>query len=158
MKTVGLPNRLSFDIGPYFIILSSSHFSAVLARIARRRPRLWPMIGIPSEPGATLFDDSVLLISRSRTGIRKRKRASRIFMIKKAEEKGNWFWKYYWVFQWGFLKKVLPLCWSIAIRNIIAKRMVPIPVGIVKLPIKSYWNFILNWENLILVAWWLDIF
>lgn len=79
MKTVGLPKRLTFDMGPYFIILSSSHFSAVLALIARRRIRLWPIIGSPSEPGGNLFDD--LLLRRKKMEIEKTKMVNEIFIF-----------------------------------------------------------------------------
>lgn len=82
MKTVGLPKRLSFETGPYFSILCCSHFSAVLARMARRRPRLWPIMGSPNEPGGTLFGDLFLLAKRSKMGMRRRKTVKkRVFMI-----------------------------------------------------------------------------
>lgn len=58
MKTVGLPKRLIFETGPYFAILCWSHVSAVLARIARRRARLWLIKGIqmsPEEPFLLFF-------------------------------------------------------------------------------------------------------
>lgn len=80
-KTVGLPKRLSFDIGSYFVILCSSHFSAVLARMALRRPRLWPIKGIPSEPGGNLFDDLLPFVRRKKMGMRNREMARKIFMI-----------------------------------------------------------------------------
>ena len=69
IKTVGLPKRLSFDIGPYFVILCWSHFSAVLARLAPRRLRLWPIKGIPSEPGGSLFDDLLPFVRRKKMGM-----------------------------------------------------------------------------------------
>jgi len=64
MKTVGLPKRVSIDIEPYFCILSRSHFSAVLVLIALRSCRLWPIMGIPSEPGGSFLDDFLPLIRR----------------------------------------------------------------------------------------------
>lgn len=69
IKTFGLPKRLSFDIGPYFVILCWSHFSAVLARLAPRRLRLWPIKGIPSEPGGSLFDDLLPFVRRKKMGM-----------------------------------------------------------------------------------------
>ena len=81
IKTVGLPKRLSFDIGPYFLILCSGHFSAVLARMALRRPRLWPIKGIPSKPGGSLFDDLLPFLRRKKMGMRNREIARKIFMI-----------------------------------------------------------------------------
>lgn len=57
MKTVGLPKRLSFEIGPYFLALPEIHFSAVLALMAQRKLRLWPTTGMPNDPGGILFDD-----------------------------------------------------------------------------------------------------
>lgn len=57
MKTVGFPKRLSLETGPYFLSLSSDHASAILARIALRRPRLWPTKGSPSDPGGSSSDD-----------------------------------------------------------------------------------------------------
>lgn len=81
MNTVCLPKRISFDIGPYFLILASSHFSAVLARMARRRPMLWPIKGIPSDPGGNLFDDLLPHDRRRKMGVRKRKIARKIFMF-----------------------------------------------------------------------------
>lgn len=77
MKTVGFPKRLSFETEPYFLILCSSHFSAVLARMALRRPRLWPIMGSPSEPGGSLYDDFFLLVRRRKMGMRKRKTVMR---------------------------------------------------------------------------------
>lgn len=54
------------------MILCSSHFSAVLARLALRRPRLWPIKGIPSEPGGNLFDDLLPFVRRKKMGMRNR--------------------------------------------------------------------------------------
>ncbi|POO00377.1 hypothetical protein TorRG33x02_037900 [Trema orientale] len=80
-KTVGLPKRVSFEIGPYLLILSSSHFSAVLALIALRKLRLWPIIGIPSEPGGSFFVDLLLLIKRRNMGIRSMREVNRLLMV-----------------------------------------------------------------------------
>lgn len=81
MNTVGFPKRDNFDMGPYFIILCCNHCSAVLALIARRRLRLWPIMGIPSEPGGSLFDD-LLLVRRRKIGRTKKKMVNRIlFMV-----------------------------------------------------------------------------
>lgn len=79
MNTVGLPKRLNFDMGPYFLILCSSHFSAVFDLMAPRRPRLWPIMGMPSEPGGSLFDD-LLLVRRRKAGRRKRKKMNNALM------------------------------------------------------------------------------
>jgi hypothetical protein len=49
--------------------------------MARRRPRLWPKRGIPSDPGGTLFDDLLPLARRRKMGMRKRKIAKKIFII-----------------------------------------------------------------------------
>jgi hypothetical protein len=50
-STVGVPNSDSFDTGPYRLTRDLIHRSAVLLRMARRRPRLWPITGRPREPG-----------------------------------------------------------------------------------------------------------
>lgn len=73
MKTVGFPNRVSFETGPYFAILLSSHSSAVLVRMARRRPRLSPIKGIPSDPGGSFLED-FLLLTRKRKMVMSRKK------------------------------------------------------------------------------------
>jgi hypothetical protein len=44
--------------------------------MARRKPRLWPKRGIPSDPGGTLFDDLLPLVRRRKMGTRKRKIAN----------------------------------------------------------------------------------
>lgn len=78
---MGFPKRLSFEIGPYFLALSSSHFSAVLAFIALRRPRLWPIMGNPNDPGGILCDDLFpLLLRRRKMGRRKMERIKKIFI------------------------------------------------------------------------------
>lgn len=63
-KTVGLPKRVSLDMGPNFLILLLIHCSPVFVRMAQRRPRLWPMIGIPRDPGGSLFDGFLVLVRR----------------------------------------------------------------------------------------------
>jgi hypothetical protein len=53
----------------------------VLACIARRKARLWPKKGIPSEPGGTLFDDLLPLVRSRKMGMRKRKVARKIVIV-----------------------------------------------------------------------------
>lgn len=86
MNTVGLPNRFSFDMGPYLLTLSWIHCSAVFARIARRRSKLWPIMGIPIEPGGTVVVDEeyvvfLVLLRKIRIGMRKTRAAKRILSI-----------------------------------------------------------------------------
>ncbi|GMP65379.1 hypothetical protein CsSME_00026199 [Camellia sinensis var. sinensis] len=84
MKTVGLPNRLSFEIGPYFLTLSSSHCLAVLAFITWRRVRLWPMMGSPRDPGGSFCDDLVFFTRRKKMGMRNsRRRVRKGFMVER---------------------------------------------------------------------------
>ncbi|KAM3223822.1 hypothetical protein ACQJBY_057289 [Aegilops geniculata] len=54
-STVGVPNSDSFDTGPYLSIRSCTHrLPPSPPRMARRRPRLWPITGRPREPGGRL--------------------------------------------------------------------------------------------------------
>lgn len=76
-------------MGPYFWTLFWSHCSAVLARMARRRLKLWPIMGIPSDPGGVRLDDDdlgvlVLVMRMSgmmRRRIRRRKVVMRMFIV-----------------------------------------------------------------------------
>ncbi|KAI6687489.1 hypothetical protein NL676_024317 [Syzygium grande] len=83
MNTVGLPKRVSFEIGPYFPTLSWSHFSPVFVLMARSRSMLWPTMGIPNDPGGSFLDDPLLLLqlNRKRTGRRKRRRVIKTFIV-----------------------------------------------------------------------------
>lgn len=62
MHTVGLPKKVSFEIGPYFLTLSWTHFSPVFVLMAQSMPKLWPIVRIPSDPGGNFLDDPLLLL------------------------------------------------------------------------------------------------
>ncbi|KAM3385283.1 hypothetical protein ACQJBY_009292 [Aegilops geniculata] len=63
-STVGVPNSDSFDTGPYLSILSWIHRLPPSPRMARRRPRLWPITGRPREPGGRLAGCAFLALVR----------------------------------------------------------------------------------------------
>ncbi|SPT19772.1 unnamed protein product [Triticum aestivum] len=63
-RTVGLPKRDSLDTGPYLSIRSCIHRLPPSPRMARRRPRLWPITGRPREPGGRLPGCVLLALAR----------------------------------------------------------------------------------------------
>lgn len=54
-STVVLPKRRSLETGPYLFTRCCTHISPVLVRMARSSCRLWPMKGMPREPGGSFL-------------------------------------------------------------------------------------------------------
>ena len=72
-RTVGVPKRLSLDTAPYFWILLWSHFSPVFFLRACKKLKLWPMMGMPREPGGSFWDTPLLSLRKSMMKIGRRK-------------------------------------------------------------------------------------